>query len=118
MLNIGWLDPAYDFVEGEVSVEFIEQLKRYWQKPTIIFRSLDTCEFCSHGWPARSRENSDITAGEVWVWGNNGVVYVTPTLIYHYIVDHSYLPPAEFIEAVLQGRGLERGVFQMRGESI
>jgi len=31
-----------------------------------------------------------------------GVVYHAPTLIYHYIVDHQYLPPQEFIDAVLR----------------
>ncbi len=28
---------------------------------------------------------------------------LAPTLIYHYVVDHQYCPPEEFIEAVLTG---------------
>jgi hypothetical protein len=38
---------------------------------------------------------------EIYVPGRNGI-YVAPSLIYHYVVDHHYQPPAEFMEAVLQ----------------
>jgi len=31
------------------------------------------------------------------------VVYAAPDLIYHYVVEHHYCPPDEFIQAVLEG---------------
>jgi len=39
--------------------------------------------------------------GEIRVAGLNGLVYVAPVLIVHYVQVHSYLPPAEFIRAVV-----------------
>jgi hypothetical protein len=33
-------------------------------------------------------------------------VYISPVLILHYILDHGYRPPDEFIEAVGQGEFL------------
>ena len=37
----------------------------------------------------------------LWVPGN-GIVYVAPTGIPHYVAAHWYLPPTEFIEAVMR----------------
>lgn len=40
--------------------------------------------------------------GEVEVKGAAGSGYRAPTLLYHYVTEHGYLPPQEFIDAVLQ----------------
>jgi len=32
----------------------------------------------------------------------DGLLYVAPEMISHYVVDHDYLPPSELIEAVLR----------------
>ncbi|MBW8010508.1 MAG: hypothetical protein FVQ83_04590 [Chloroflexi bacterium] len=37
------------------------------------------------------------------------LVYLSPVLILHYILDHSYRPPEEFVEAVNRGVILEPG---------
>ena len=34
---------------------------------------------------------------------NESVVYIAPALLLHYILDHQYRPPGEFLEAVLIG---------------
>ena len=34
-----------------------------------------------------------------------GVVYAAPELIAHYVEDHGYLPPPEFVEAVRLSQG-------------
>jgi hypothetical protein len=31
------------------------------------------------------------------------MIYVAPVLIYHYVAVHGYLPPDQFIEAVMNG---------------
>jgi hypothetical protein len=41
--------------------------------------------------------------GEIRVAGEQ-VVYAAPLLIIHYIEEHGYLPPAEFLEAVAKTR--------------
>ena len=35
------------------------------------------------------------------VWGKDGNVYAAPSLIFHYILQHGYQPPQEFIDAVM-----------------
>ena len=37
------------------------------------------------------------------VFGPAGATYAAPNLIYHYVVDHQYLPPDAFVRAVLDG---------------
>jgi hypothetical protein len=39
--------------------------------------------------------------GEIYVPGREGVLYNAPVLISHYVDDHDYRPPDEFVEAVL-----------------
>ena len=38
---------------------------------------------------------------EIRILGSDGIIYAAPNLIYHYVVDHNYLPPKEFIEALI-----------------
>lgn len=42
-------------------------------------------------------------SAEVRVIDSGGQVLIAPDLVYHYVADHHYLPPKEFIEAVIQG---------------
>jgi hypothetical protein len=46
---------------------------------------------------------------------HEGRVYVCPALILHYILDHSYRPPDEFVQAVTQGRFLTRDPWLVHG---
>jgi len=41
-------------------------------------------------------------SAEVWVEGRSGRMYASPNLIYHYIRDCGYQPPAEYVQAVLE----------------
>ena len=54
-----------------------------------ILRGLHTCEFC----------HVIKNTGEIRVF-NNDKTYAAPTMIYHYIKYHGYIPPKEFILAV------------------
>ena len=40
--------------------------------------------------------------GEIRVTGEDGTVYAAPTMIAHYVAEHHYLPPQEFVDAVLR----------------
>jgi hypothetical protein len=46
-----------------------------------------------------SGERLMLGSAEIWIPGN-GLIYAAPTLIYHYIERHAYLPPAAFIESL------------------
>jgi hypothetical protein len=39
--------------------------------------------------------------GEIRVTAMNGITYVAPVLILHYVVAHGYLPPREFVHAAI-----------------
>ena len=42
--------------------------------------------------------------GEIRVTDRSGVTYVAPVLIRHYVSEHEYVPPRQFIDAVLDDR--------------
>src|SRR5262249_25113044 len=42
--------------------------------------------------------------GEIQVTGEGTTIYVAPTMILHYVAEHHYLPPDEFIKALRVGR--------------
>ena len=35
-----------------------------------------------------------------------GLIYVAPVLVFHYVVEHGYAPPHDFVESVLERRFL------------
>lgn len=48
-------------------------------------------------------------SAEIRVKAKDGRIYAAPNLIYHYVAEHDYDPPKEFIEALLQ-RSLRRRI--------
>lgn len=87
---IGWLSLKHDFQKGQVSKEVIVRLQAFCKEPAYVTFGYHKCEFC----------NNVIGSGEIVVVGKDKL-YFSPTLIVHYIQEHNYLPPEEFIEAVL-----------------
>ncbi|MEW6206883.1 MAG: hypothetical protein AB1631_00845 [Acidobacteriota bacterium] len=164
-LNVGWLDGAYPFAQGNVPHGFLDRLFEFYRRPVRRMRGFHTCQFCSpapeagllqsrlttekvdhpgsarilraclinqdfrvfydsafgalHAGSVRSQGFATTLApegptriyrhgraigfgsGEIRVRGRGRIRYAAPTLIYHYIETHRYLPPQEFIEAVL-----------------
>src|SRR5580698_8062913 len=47
VLNVGWLSNASAFQQGNVSSEFIINLKRLVASPINLYRGAHFCEFCS-----------------------------------------------------------------------
>jgi hypothetical protein len=112
-LNIGWLSGNEELVVGETSLEFREKLHNFCLDENLVnvMRGFQECEFCGLSWSEWGRnhpiygehtELMSIGDGEIRVIGK-GVVYAAPALIYHYVVEHHYKPPQEFIDAVLTG---------------
>ncbi len=106
-LNVGWLDDQHPFEKGEVDPVLIETLLRLSLLRTNAMRGFHVCELCES--PVKyllEMEIGDIKAmlgsAEIEVRSPAGVVYRAPNLIVHYIRDHYYLPPAEFLEALRQ----------------
>lgn len=108
VLNIGWLDYTQDYIKGSPSNEFLEKLFTLCQNSVLKMRGNHICSFCGEGFKEIvTAEHKGGVAylghSEIWIKGSNDVIYAAPTLVYHYIIEHSYLPPDEFVEAVLHG---------------
>ncbi|RDY26486.1 hypothetical protein [Lachnotalea glycerini] len=107
IFNIGWIEDN-SFNRGKVKEEFITRLWEYIKYPVNVGRSLykneyldnkiDTYTACYNGYQIL------LGAAEIRVMNlKKGVVYAAPNLIIHYILNHQYVPPEEFIEAVMNG---------------
>lgn len=108
--SIGWLEAGHDFTVGECPDEFIERLFVLCQYPVEMMWGYHLCDLC----PSMKGQTQEIFAihkggidlslgtGEIHVRGVDDKSYRAPTLIYHYVVSHQYLPPPEFIEAVFK----------------
>jgi hypothetical protein len=54
-------------------------------------RGFHICEFCK----------KDCGNGEIGIIHPDGRIFMAPVGIVHYLVEHSYKPPDDFIDAVL-----------------
>jgi len=115
-LNIGWLEKGHEFPTGDFPEKFWVVKKLESMEIKNKYRGWHGCEFCypddeytpnrfnpevirnpNFVPPQREYHNGN---GEYIVQGN-GKTYAAPTLIIHYITAHNYIPPQEFIDAVI-----------------
>jgi len=95
---VGWLHPDHPYSRGTESAEFVARLKEFARLASRSTEALywgicmgfHTCEFCekTHG-----HRNFGVPAGDV--------LFVAPEMVVHYIEQHEYVPPAEFVAAVM-----------------
>jgi hypothetical protein len=92
--NIGWLQKDQDFPKGEVPEGFLDKLKKYSEFKMFQTKGWHNCDFC---------EENAHGSNEIRVVSKDIKIYACPMLIIHYIEAHKYLPPQEFIDAVMTG---------------
>jgi hypothetical protein len=100
-LSVGWLDKDHPFTTGETSEEFANKLLYLVENTSVMhYRGWHDCDWCP----------SAMETGRVTFHANGSIVvsspttkqtYEAPVMIHHYVTVHNYLPPQEFIEAVL-----------------
>jgi len=116
-LNIGWLSVEKPFETGATSQKFKDRLLKFCSDEYILVvtRGLHICEFCNRShklsyerWIKKQEGRygdkahaASIGNGEIRVLGKSAI-YAAPALIYHYVLEHQYQPPDEFIEAILK----------------
>jgi hypothetical protein len=96
---VGWLHPDQAFSKGEVAAAFFARLKEFAARSADSADALyfgaaagfHTCEFCGK---AHGTGNFGVPSGDL--------LFVAPEMVVHYIEQHGYSPPAEFVDAVLR----------------
>ncbi|MBI2920359.1 MAG: hypothetical protein HYY18_04670 [Planctomycetes bacterium] len=95
---VGWLAAGQPYTRGAASPEFVAALRQFVAGWRVSGNCLGlplaagphACEFCGQFLAAG---NFGVPSGEV--------LYVAPEMVLHYVQVHEYLPPSEFISAVL-----------------
>ena len=107
VLNVGWLDGKHAFRRGEIDNFLLELILGFCKRAVNRTRGYHLCPLCNDppfGFIVeRNKERIILGSGEIWIKGEDGKIYVAPDLIYHYIRDHGYLPPDEFLIAIERG---------------
>jgi hypothetical protein len=104
--NIGWLGPRSIFSTLAPSEWLLSTIWAFCRTSVAEYRGLHECDFCANcdtNFTKRNSENLMLGYSEIRVFSKSGFIYAAPTLIYHYVKDHNYSPPAEFIEALHNG---------------
>jgi hypothetical protein len=104
--RVGWLQKERSFPVGETSTEFKAKLNHLCQQAGrrrrgsedfyVTSCGIHRCDFCD--------DPSAVSSKEIRLRGS-ARTYEAPELIHHYVTAHSYLPPSEFIDAVLKWDG-------------
>ena len=105
-LNIGWLAQGVDFLTTPPDKKFVDRLWRFCKLSVGQTRGLHLCEICGCHEANVSRFSEEallLGSAEIRVISDQGRLYASPNLIFHYVFDHNYSPPAEFVRAVLEG---------------
>jgi hypothetical protein len=111
---VGWLDAEHDYSRGSVEDGFVARLSDVCCTNAVArTRGFHRCPFCppsaaseppSPTMVERGAESVTLGSAEVHVVARDGRWLVAPNLVLHYVTDHGYVPPPEFIEAVTSGR--------------
>jgi hypothetical protein len=104
LVAIGWLDEVHPYRQGEVHEDFIDKLIELLVNPWAPMSILGfaDCPFCTES-DSVIYKGKTIQTGTLNLFiPGEGFLYVMPSLAAHYIVTHSYAPPSQFREAVLQ----------------
>lgn len=107
---MGWLDSAHAFPTGTTPDGFLEVLKQWKVRASANqMRGWHDCPFCQeapweeqHPFTTLHGDRLLIGSDEIWIPGENGVIYAAPSLVIHYVEAHSYLPPQVFLDAVMR----------------
>jgi hypothetical protein len=87
-VNIGWLEKGEPFEKGDVPDGFLRKLSH--AKEDMHTRGWHNCPFCG-----------SMLGTACLIVPGEGKTYIAPNRVDHYIVEHGYKPPQEFIDAVM-----------------
>ncbi|MEQ8822269.1 MAG: hypothetical protein RLY93_18700 [Sumerlaeia bacterium] len=111
VFNVGWLDARHDFDRGRVDPITIVKIRHIINRRECrLTRRACRCGFCaqeSEQTPSNltdarlaGSDTAPHSHGEIWVPAHGGYVFAAPSLIAHFIENHGYRPPEQFLDAV------------------
>jgi hypothetical protein len=113
-LAVGFLTRKYPFETGKVPPKFLQKLLPFCHPSKTVCQAPRTQNSALGGKQIEVEIGGDkVTLGgaEIRIIGEEDI-FAAPDLIYHYVADHHYLPPEEFIQAVLTGPAPDSAEFR------
>jgi hypothetical protein len=113
-LAIGFVTRKHPFQTGKVPPKFLQKLLPFCHPSKTVCQMHRTQNSALGGEQIVVEINGEqITLGgaEIRIIGEEEI-YAAPDLVYHYVSDHNYLPPDEFIQAVLKGPDSDSAEFR------
>ena len=108
VFNVGWLGDGKPIHTGPTSVAFRDALKALCDNPIGLHRGFHVCQYCR-----TARGN-----GQIRIRSQHGVWYVAPTMILHYVTEHDYQPPVEFIDSVIHPKEVANEIRKHDGPTL
>ena len=103
LLTVGWLDKEHLFPTEVPDAEVVYRLEQALWDRVWAAAGHHLCEFCEGSQFGIAVKVDGVPgilgSAEIRVPGD-GVTYACPDLIYHYVRDHHYRPPDEFVRAL------------------
>ena len=97
---IGYLSIEEEYNKGPVSQNFINKLQQLWDTgATLMSLGHHECELCidEGNYTKRALSSSEKILRD----DKNKIEYMFPQMIFHYIEEHGYQPPEDFVIFVL-----------------
>jgi len=121
--NVGWLDQARAFSTCEPQKEDIDALWGFCQISVATTRGIHECNLCKQGFSSIQKYLSKsilLGSSEIRVISGQGRIYAASNLIFHYVSEHNYSPPAEFVAALRTGLNPESNEYlaQLRAMGV
>jgi hypothetical protein len=88
--RVGYLDSSEPYNKGPVPSSVVPKINELFRQWEISTRGFHLCPFCSNA----------TGSSETYIFSSDKKVYRIPSLICHYIEEHEYQPPSEFLAAV------------------
>src|SRR5512139_1460912 len=103
VFHVGWLDGKHDYTRGTVRPHAVDKLVQLAATRAVRrMRGIHQCELCLRDNILITYEAKPFLLGsaEVWIPAGTSEIYAAPDLILHYVGDHEYLPPQQFLAAL------------------
>ncbi len=108
LLAVGWLERGHPYVRGTLGNDVFNRLMDLatdpWQPGGAIAAGRHRCDLClfTGGPGVVSTRDRTVQIGQLNLFiPGEGVTYVAPSTVVHYMDAHEYLPPDAFQRAVL-----------------